>query len=239
MKKAQHLEMSMRCIITAIALAAAALFADGCSRSPSALTSRPAAQGDEPPTDERYVNTPKKQDQEKEKEPFTDWGTEVNGLQAGLGFLPGEQGVRSAWGLVTLVVRVRNVSMKEVVFQYSPESEWTGLPDVTDAKGKATAINGGFLPVNVETPKEVSLAPGKSIELWQWKLNVRPESESTKPPPVTPPYATVYGPGKFIVQYPWVIWSLKPPNTWAKLATGKLEVEIRSEPPPATKAGIR
>ncbi len=192
-----------------------------------------AAQGDKLATAVKYADTPKKQEQEREKEPFTAWGKEVNGLQAGLGFRPGEHGVRQGWGMVTLVVRVRNVSMKEVTFQYCPESDWTRLPDVTDAKGKPIAIKGGFLPNNCSL-KKVSLAPGKSIELWQWKLNLRPESESTKPPPDNPPYATLDGPGKFIIQYPWVsAWKLelKPPKTWAKLGTGKLEIEVKADPP--------
>ena len=40
---------------------------------------------------------------------FTAWGKEANGLQAGLGFCPGEHWVYHDWGMVTLVVRVRNV----------------------------------------------------------------------------------------------------------------------------------
>jgi hypothetical protein len=166
---------------------------------------------------------------EKEKEAFTAWGEEINGLQAGLGFRLGETGVH--YGMVTLVVRVRNVSMKEVEFQYCPESDWTQLPEVTDAKGKPIAIKGGFLPNN-RSSKKVNLAPGKSIELWQWQLNLRPKSESTKPLPDNPPYATLDGPGKFIIQYPWVVaWKLKPPDAWAKLATGKLEIEVKPDPP--------
>ena len=192
-----------------------------------------AAQSDKLPAMVEQVNAQQKQQSEKEKEPFTVWGKAVNGLQAGLGFRPGEQGVRHAWGMVTLVVRVRNVSMKEVTFQYCPETDWTRLPDVTDAKGKPIAITGGFLP-NFCSWKKVNLAPGKSIDLWQWKLNLRPESERTKPPPDNPPYATLYGPGKFIIRYPWVsAWQLewRPPNAWAKLGTGKLELEIKADPP--------
>jgi hypothetical protein len=178
---------------------------------------------------------PKKQVQKQQKEGFTAWGEEVNGLQAGLGFRPGEQGVRHDWGMVTLVVSVRNVSMKEVGFQYCPESDWTRLPDVTDGKGKPIAIKGGFLPKFCST-KKVNLAPGKSIELWQWHLNLRPESDSSKPLPDNPPYATLDGPGKFLIQCPWVLpWQFeqKPPTKWSKLGTGKLEIEVKSDPSPA------
>lgn len=65
---------------------------------------------------------------------------------------------------------------------------------MTDAKGKPIAIKGGFLPNNCSW-KKVNLAPGKSIELWQWQLNLRPESESTNPPPDNPPYA-IAAPGQ-------------------------------------------
>src|SRR6266550_2561113 len=55
------------------------------------------------------------------KEAFTAWGKEVGGLQAGLGFRPGEHRVYHHGETVTLVVRVRNVSKEEVKFQYLKE----------------------------------------------------------------------------------------------------------------------
>jgi RNA polymerase sigma factor (sigma-70 family) len=183
-----------------------------------------AAQADQPHFAVEQPALPQKQAQEREMEGFTAWGKEVGGLQAGLGFRSGENRAYHYGETITLVIQVRNVSMKEVTFQYWPESDWTHLPDVTDAKGKPIAIKRGLMAPNIST-KKVNLAPGKSIELWQWKLNLRPESESTKPPPPDdPPYATLYGPGKFVIQYPWV-------SSVSKLCTGKLEIEVKSDPP--------
>ena len=61
---------------------------------------------------------PQKQEQKQEKEGFTAWGKEVGGLQAGLGFRPGEQRAYHHGETVTLVVRVRNVGKETVKFQY-------------------------------------------------------------------------------------------------------------------------
>jgi hypothetical protein len=70
-------------------------------------------------------------------------------------------------------------------------------------------------------PVDVNLAPGKEIVLGEVKL-----------------LTTLLGTGKFTLQYERVFG-----NTWGgtitldptltKLATGKLELEIKSEPPPA------
>src|SRR5207248_200241 len=50
----------------------------------------------------------------EEKEAFTAWGDEINGLQASLGFRPGEKRAYSHGETVKLVVRVRNVSKEDV-----------------------------------------------------------------------------------------------------------------------------
>jgi RNA polymerase sigma factor (sigma-70 family) len=184
-------------------------------------------------TAEKPAGSAAKREKGKEPEGFTAWGKAVGGLQAGLGFRPGEQGVYHDWGIVTLVVRVRNVGKKDVKFKYSPEFAWQELPDVTDAKGKPIAIAGGLLPL-AGASKEVNLAAGKSIELYQWELYLRPESDRIKPTFPTTPHATLYGPGKFIIQYKRVAedWS-RDWSALSKLATGKLELEVKSDPPPA------
>src|SRR4029077_9912445 len=77
------------------------------------------------------VKRPQNPDQKQEKEAFTAWGKElsgrglhmgkeVDGLQAGLGFRPGEKRAYSHGETVKLVVRVRNVGKKEVTFKYIP-----------------------------------------------------------------------------------------------------------------------
>ena len=89
---------------------------------------------------------------------------------------------------------------------------------------------------------EVSLAPGKEIELYEWKLELRPASEALLPrgPYTTKQsdrFSTLYGTGKFHVQYERVLGNsssgtMKLDPTLSKLATGKLELEIKSEPQP-------
>ena len=71
------------------------------------------------------------------------------------------------------------------------------------------------------------------MELYQWELHLRPESEKIKPTFPTP-YATLYGTGKFTIQYQRIAgdWS-SDYSTVSKLATGKLELEVTSDPPSA------
>ena len=77
------------------------------------LSGRTAAgQHDEKPTAENPVEPAAKQ--EKDKEIVTAWGKEVGGLQAGLGFRPGERRAHRHGEEVALVVRVRNVGREEV-----------------------------------------------------------------------------------------------------------------------------
>jgi RNA polymerase sigma factor (sigma-70 family) len=135
-------------------------------------TNRTAAgQDDKKPTAEKLMDPAK---QQKEKEPFTAWGKEVGGLQAGLGYQPGHKRAYSHGETVPLVVRVRNVSKKEISFNYISAFFFDWPPSVTDGKGKVVppirvAGKGGDynrVPVN--------LAPGKEIELAELKLELRP-----------------------------------------------------------------
>jgi hypothetical protein len=100
------------------------------------LTCRTAAgQDDKKPAAEKPVEPAAKQ--EKEKETFTAWGKEVDGLQAGLGFRPGEKRPYTHGETVNLVVRVRNVSKKEVKITSIPAYFFDWPPSVTDGEGKA------------------------------------------------------------------------------------------------------
>ena len=54
----------------------------------------------------------------QQKEAFTAWGKEVDGLQAGLGYRAGENRAYSHGETVTLVIRVRNVGKEAVKFSY-------------------------------------------------------------------------------------------------------------------------
>jgi hypothetical protein len=188
-----------------------------------------AAQGNQPSAAEERVKAPQKQ--EKEKEAFTAWGKEVGGLQAGLGFHPGQKRAYSPGETVKLVVRVRNVSKQEVKFQYLREFIMETPPAVTDAEGNSFRLGRRTAGGLVHVPLEVNLAPGKEIELSELKLEPRSGVQS-----VHEGQWNIFGTGKFSVQYE----QLAHPNIdkiLDKLATGKLELEIqfKSEPPDATE----
>jgi RNA polymerase sigma factor (sigma-70 family) len=189
---------------------------------------KPDTKQEKLPIPEKQVNAPQKQ----EKEAFTAWGKEVAGLQAGLGFRPGEKRAYSHGETVKLVVRVRNVGKEEVKFQYLRQFFIETPPAVTDGKGKPVPLGKVDAGGLVHVPVEVNLAPGKEIELYELKFELRPASESDNKR-----RKTLYGTGKFQIQYERVFGksssgSLEVDPTLSKLATGKLELEIKSDPPP-------
>jgi RNA polymerase sigma factor (sigma-70 family) len=173
------------------------------------------------------------QQQVKEKDGFTAWGKEVGGLRAGLGYLPGQPRTYHIGETVTLVVRVRNVGKEEVKFQYVPQFLMEKPPAVTDGEDKPVHL-GGVTIFGFHKPVEVNLAPGKEIKLYEWKLELRPASESGKAM-----FSTLYGTGKFHIQYERVFGNSSSGTITldpilSKLATGKLELDIKVEPPPST-----
>jgi RNA polymerase sigma factor (sigma-70 family) len=192
------------------------------------LTCRTAAgQEDKKPAAEKPVEPAAKQ--EKEKEAFTAWGKEIGGLQAGLGFRPGEKRAYSHGETVTLVIRIRNVGKEAVKFSYlQPFVEHS--PTVTDSDGKPIPQPEVIPDIGEYIPGEVELAPGKEIELHELKRELRPAKWLAGNDRVR----SLYGTGKFIVQYGQVFglpsmgrrgWKLDP--TLSKLATGKLELEVK------------
>jgi RNA polymerase sigma factor (sigma-70 family) len=185
------------------------------------LTCRSAAgQDGKKPTAEKPVEPAAKQEQEKEA--FTAWGKEVGGLQAGLGYPPGQHRTYYTGETAKLVVRVRNVSKDAVKFQYLPLFFTQKPPTVVDGGGKPVHFRYGVLDTAIfHVPVDVNLAPGKEIVLGEVEL-----------------LTTLLGTGTFTVQYERVFgmtaqghFELDP--TLSKLATGKLELEIKAEPPPA------
>jgi hypothetical protein len=183
--------------------------------------------GDKKPAGEKPVEPAAKQ--ETEKETFTAWGKEVDGLEAGLGFGPGEKSRYSPGETVKLVVRVRNVGKEEFKFQYVKEYFVENPPTVRDSEGKPVFLVGRRdTGVLVHVPVEASLSPGKEIELYEWKLDPRAETQS-----VREGQWNLCGTGTFSVQYE----QLAHPDldkTLSKLATGNLELEIQSAAPAAT-----
>jgi formylglycine-generating enzyme required for sulfatase activity len=184
----------------------------------------PAGQDDKKPMAEKPVEPAAKQkkEEDKEKEGFTAWGQEVGCLQAGLGYHPGQKRPYSHGETVKLVVRVRNVSKEEVTFQYVSQFLIEIPPAVTDGKGNL--IPPGLRSLfGVHVPNQVNLAPGKEIELYG-ELEVRPD----------------FGTGKVSVQYRRVFGNsssgqIKLDPNLSKLATGKMELEIKADPPAAKK----
>jgi len=172
-----------------------------------------AAQGNQPPAAEAPVKAPQKQ--ENEKEPVTAWGKEVGGVQAGLGLgqTLGKQGEA-----VTLVVRIRNVGKEAVKFQYNWAFFTENHPAVTDVEGKRVLGKHTYGGGAQNVPVELNLAPGKQKDVYQSILELKP--------------------GKFQVQFERVFGNspgavqVRLDPTLSKLATGKLEVEIKSDPAP-------
>jgi RNA polymerase sigma factor (sigma-70 family) len=177
---------------------------------------------------ELEVKDAEKLPEKKEKEAFTAWGKEVGGLQAGLGYHPGEKRIYNHGERVKLVVRVRNVGKQAVKFEYLKEFFMETPPTVTDAEGKSVPhvryeVSGEF-----HKPIEVNLAPGKEIELYEWRLELGPGNK-------VDPY-TLRGSGKVSVQCEPVFGNsgagqIRLAPILGKLATGKLGLEIKPEPP--------
>jgi RNA polymerase sigma factor (sigma-70 family) len=145
--------------------------------------------------------------QEKEKEAFTAWGKEVDGVQAGLGFRPGEHRAYHVGETVELVVRVRNVGKKEVKVSYFNEFFWENPPTVTDGNGKPVTLEGVFLsglPVLVQ----VNLAPGKEVKLCELHFTLRPASEKGKERPVW----KLFGTGKFQLNFETLSGNIETPT---------------------------
>lgn len=187
-----------------------------------------AAQDKQPAAEERVVTL-----QKQEWEGFTAWGKEIGGLQAGLGYLPGQKRAYSHGETVTLVVRVRNVGNEDVRFRYLKEFFMEKPPTVTGGEAKTIRLGGVILFGRlVHIPVEVNLARGKEMELHDLRLKLEPASEGGDVTEVSP--EALHGKGKFQIQYELLAAASIDPNL-TKLATGKLELEVKeAEKPPLT-----
>jgi hypothetical protein len=171
-------------------------------------------------------------------EAFTAWGKVLGGLQAGLGYKPGEKRAHHHGETVTLVVRVRNVGTEVVKFQYLRKFLIETPPTVTNGQGKSIPRE-GVTTFGIHIPEEVNLAPGKEIELHELKLNLRPPRENGNERVA---FESLEGTGKFQIQYERVLGNssegtIKIDPALSKLATGKLELDITPTPPAA--AGMK
>lgn len=167
-----------------------------------------------------------------EQEPFTAWGKEVNGLQAGLGFKAGEKRGYHHGETATVVLRVRNVGKEAVEFKHIWAFFVENPPVITDAGGKALHLP-RLVAEGEHVPDSPNIASGKTVELYEWKLELK-----TATPRLgrNVRVSTLYGTGKFSLQCDRIVGptSANPddPNpAMNELATGKLELEIQPVAP--------
>jgi len=179
-------------------------------------------QADEKPAAEKPVEPATKP--EKEKETVTAWGKEADSMQVGIRF--GKDRVYKVGETLTLIVRLRNNGKKDLPFFYDAEYFQKNPPLITNAAGKPVKIKERNIFGIIERS---SLAPGKEVDLCILTLDFRPDADRKKDETWT-----LYGTGKFCIQYkdvPVVGEPLQAPT--AVHATGKLELEVKADPPPA------
>src|SRR5207253_605615 len=87
----------------------------------------------------------------------------------------------------------------------------------------------GVTTYGIHIPEEVNVAPGKEIELYELKLDLKPPREKGN---ARVAFETLEGTGKFQIQYERVFGNsssgtIKLDPAMSKLATGKLELEVK------------
>jgi len=163
-----------------------------------------------------------------EKEAFTAWGKEVNGVQIGIQL--GENRVYKVGETVTLILRLRNNGKNEVPFSDDAEYFQKNPPLITDANNKAVTIKKrsifGFI-------KKRSVAPGKEVDLIHLELALQPVTDREKDAEWT-----LYGTGTFHIKYEDVpvVGEVRLGSPGMTLTTGRLELEVKeSGKPPQTE----
>ncbi|MDB5307179.1 MAG: hypothetical protein JWO38_1381 [Gemmataceae bacterium] len=188
------------------------------------LTYRMAAgQNDKKPTVEKPVEPAAKQQKQKDKEAFTAWGKEVDGVQIGIQL--GEQRVYTVGETATLIVRIRNNGKQEVPYSNGDfnggEYFLRNPPLITTADGKPVKIK-QMRPFTLIQGN--SIAPGKEADLTKLSLALRSLTDREKDEAWT-----LYGTGKFHVQYNdvTVVGEARPDSGGLTITTGKLELEVK------------
>jgi RNA polymerase sigma factor (sigma-70 family) len=173
------------------------------------------------------------------------WGKEVGGLQAGL--CTAERGPYRHGETITLVIRVRNVGKEAVKFKYIQQYLDENPPTVTGADGKTIPQGKTSVTGVIHVPVEVSLEPGKEVVLESrihgasgLRYELRPANGGGTL--ATRDHPLHVGTGKVGLQYEQVFGSssagrLELDPTLSKLATGKLELEIKDSPPAPIREG--
>ncbi len=161
---------------------------------------------------------------------FTAWGAELGGLQAGIGFRADEKRrVFHPGEKVHLVVRVRNVDKKPILFRHLSHYFLQTPPVVKDHREQPVALKGDVL-FSGGKPKLVAheVAPDREIEVAELTIELQPDSakESDKT-------WALRGVGKYIVRYEEIEAVIGPGNGNPNLLlgymldTGTLEFEVQ------------
>jgi RNA polymerase sigma factor (sigma-70 family) len=97
---------------------------------------------------------------EADEEPVA-WGKAAGGLQAGLGFRPGDRRAAAAGESVSLVFYLRNVGSREVRLSHIETlfAEW--MPDVEDGGGRRVRVAPGPASLGIVPIVRRSLGPGQ------------------------------------------------------------------------------
>ncbi|QJW97012.1 RNA polymerase sigma factor [Frigoriglobus tundricola] len=149
------------------------------------------------------------------------WGQEVNGLQAGVGFAPARSRPYQVGETVTLAVFLRNVSGREMTFEYADGFLYEEPPTVVDAAGKPVSVSyeaiGGE---RIRRRQKLTLAAGEVVEVERTQRLLSPDRGRRAEPP------TIYvGPGRYKVSFSGVPPHDKPAPA-ARLSTGQIDMEV-------------
>jgi RNA polymerase sigma factor (sigma-70 family) len=172
------------------------------------------------------------------------WGKPADGLQAGIGFRPGDRRTCSAGDSVTLVFYLRNVGPRAIRLSHIETlfAEW--MPSVEDADGKRVGVAPGPANLGIVPVVRRSLDPGEQITLGHPWFRVRPPSWRG---PVECPTLRA-APGKYRISYAGLPLRLDgagqdcsaPPTGWLELeveAAGAWPVEPLPETGAARQEG--
>ena len=175
-----------------------------------------AAEGETPtPAEQRVKAKP-----EPEKEPVTAWGKEVDGLQAGLRFVPADARIYHAGGTLKCEVRMRNVTKADLAITCGVLRDCA--PDIKDVRGAAIPATMPLVLLGDVLPIETVLKPGETVTLYHPQIAVRVETGEVEKKLYSDPTIRV-PPGKYEIAYRGFVQS------HPKLATGTAAFEV--EPP--------
>jgi RNA polymerase sigma factor (sigma-70 family) len=187
-----------------------------------------AADGATPvqPIAEERAKTAQKQEQKQEKEVFTAWGKEVDGLQAGAALVKGDS-VRIG-EKATVVVKLRNLSKAPIKVSVWPF--WLYPPGVVDAADKSVRATRPPIPLFEIIPKELTLPPGQTVDLSKTDIHVAGLREDVSFPAGVVDQFTIHVlPGKYKAHLEGFLQG-RP-----SLSTGAVEFEVSADPPPSAK----